>query len=117
LAGNDKYTIDGNAKETIRVRIIGGIEKDSIIDRSSAPGHKTIVYENPGNLLRNQTPQNCIYPMTPPSTIINMMLFIIMKKALRHLYFIIVLINYMWEWVMDGKTINGEERRLLMNIV
>jgi len=55
LAGNDKYTIDGNAKETIRVRIIGGIEKDSIIDRSSAPGHKTIVYENPGNFIEKSS--------------------------------------------------------------
>jgi len=51
LAGNDKYNIDGEVKKTIRVRIIGGIEKDSITDNSSAPGHKTIVYDNPGNVI------------------------------------------------------------------
>ncbi len=51
LAGNDKYMIDGDARKTIRVSIVGGIEKDSIIDKSSAAGSKTIVYENPGNFI------------------------------------------------------------------
>ena len=51
ITGNDKYTVDGSVKEGIKIRIIGGVEKDSITDRSSAPGNKTIVYDNPGNAI------------------------------------------------------------------
>ena len=51
IAGNDKFTVDGSVNDAIKIRIIGGIEKDSVIDRSAAPGNKTIVYDNPGNTI------------------------------------------------------------------
>lgn len=51
LAGSDKYQLDGNVNKAILIRLIGGIEKDSITDRSSAPGNKTMVYDNPGNFI------------------------------------------------------------------
>ncbi|MBK9759466.1 MAG: metallophosphoesterase [Flavobacteriales bacterium] len=45
--GNDEYRIDGNVRKGIRIRIIGGTEKDKIQDSSSVAGwsHKTVVYE------------------------------------------------------------------------
>ncbi len=45
--GNDEYRIEGKVKKGIRVRIIGGTEKDKIQDSSRVAGlgHKTIVYE------------------------------------------------------------------------
>jgi hypothetical protein len=49
LEGNDRYTIDGKVANAIKVRIIGGIEKDSVTDQSSSGGNKIIVYDNPGN--------------------------------------------------------------------
>jgi hypothetical protein len=52
LAGNDKYSVEGKVNDAIKIRIIGGIEKDSITDQSSARGNKTIVYDNPGNTIQ-----------------------------------------------------------------
>lgn len=46
LSGKDTYTIDGNASKGINIRIIGGDEKDSIINRSAI---KTDVYDDPNN--------------------------------------------------------------------
>lgn len=45
--GNDEYRIDGNVRRGIRVRIIGGTEKDKIQDSSRVAGcgHRTVVYE------------------------------------------------------------------------
>ncbi|HVG16556.1 MAG TPA: BamA/TamA family outer membrane protein [Chitinophagaceae bacterium] len=52
LAGNDKFIINGNGEGAIRLRIIGGIDKDSIIDRSASKnGAKTSIYDNPGNFI------------------------------------------------------------------
>lgn len=45
--GNDEYRLSGAVRKGIRVRIIGGTEKDKIQDSSAVrgPGHRTIVYE------------------------------------------------------------------------
>lgn len=53
LAGNDLYTIEGKVNEGIKVRIIGGTDKDTITDLSSVAGlsHKTQVYDNPSNII------------------------------------------------------------------
>ncbi len=47
LEGNDKYRVDGDVKRSITVRIVGGIEKDRIQDKSHVrgPSCKTVVYE------------------------------------------------------------------------
>lgn len=50
IAGNDKYSIDGDVRNPIKIRIIGGIDKDSIIDLSEQ-GKKTLIYDNPGNVI------------------------------------------------------------------
>lgn len=51
LSGSDIYTLNGKVDEGIKIRIIGGTDSDSLIDRStvSGLGHKTLVYDNPGN--------------------------------------------------------------------
>jgi len=45
--GNDEYRIEGDVRKGIRIRIIGGTEKDKIQDSSHVAGlsHKTVVYE------------------------------------------------------------------------
>lgn len=50
LEGNDKFRIEGKVKRSIRVRIIGGTEKDRIQDSSwvSGPSCQTVVYETAG---------------------------------------------------------------------
>ncbi len=47
LNGKDRFKIKGNVKKGIKIRIIGGKGKDSIIDRSNvhAFGKKTLVYD------------------------------------------------------------------------
>ncbi|MCW3073758.1 MAG: hypothetical protein JWP69_827 [Flaviaesturariibacter sp.] len=51
IAGNDVVTIEGDVNKGIKLRVIGGIDKDFILDRSHVSGlqKKTIVYDNPGN--------------------------------------------------------------------
>lgn len=51
ISGNDEYLVDGHVKDGIKVRIIGGIDKDKITDNSDVGGanRKTIIYDNPGN--------------------------------------------------------------------
>jgi hypothetical protein len=51
IAGRDVFHVDGNVSKGMKVRIIGGIDPDTIDDRSHAAGlqKKTIVYDNPGN--------------------------------------------------------------------
>ena len=46
LAGNDVYRIEGNYDNDIRIRIIGGVEKDSVMNLSSG---RIKYYDNPGN--------------------------------------------------------------------
>ena len=47
LAGEDISTIDGNAKN-IKVNIIGGIDKDSVIQHSG--GSKIYMYDDDNNV-------------------------------------------------------------------
>ncbi|HWJ28699.1 MAG TPA: hypothetical protein VNS32_19300, partial [Flavisolibacter sp.] len=47
LSGNDIYRIDGNGAKAIKVRIIGGTDKDSVINKSGAD--KIKYYDNPDN--------------------------------------------------------------------
>lgn len=45
IDGNDVFRVQGNADNSIRIRIIGGPHKDSVINESS----KIKYYDNPGN--------------------------------------------------------------------
>ncbi len=51
LAGSDVYVVDGEASESIKVKIIGGVSSDSISDISAVKGGKrnTIVYDDHQN--------------------------------------------------------------------
>ena len=53
LSGNDVYTTDGKVNDGIKIRIIGGYDKDSIIVNSAA-GHnaKTYVYDGPDDYIQ-----------------------------------------------------------------
>jgi hypothetical protein len=51
LGGNDIYHIEGNASTGIKVRIIGGTDKDSLSNKSSTAKSKLIYYDNPGNTI------------------------------------------------------------------
>lgn len=58
LAGNDVYRVSGEVQNSVPVRIIGGIDKDSIADFSVVKnGRKqTFVYDNPDNIItKNKT--------------------------------------------------------------
>jgi hypothetical protein len=48
LGGNDVFHVDGKVRRSIKLRIIGSVDKDSVIDLSSESGlrHKTLVYDN-----------------------------------------------------------------------
>lgn len=48
LSGNDIYRIDGQGSGGIKVRLIGGIDKDSVINETAGSG-KIKYYDNPGN--------------------------------------------------------------------
>ena len=51
IEGNDVYVVKGNVKKSIKIRLIGGHDKDSYTDESTVkgPSHKTKIYDNPGN--------------------------------------------------------------------
>ncbi|HEX2606746.1 MAG TPA: hypothetical protein VHK91_05180 [Flavisolibacter sp.] len=51
IGGNDIYQVEGIVNDGIKVRIIGGPDKDSLNDVSLVKGgaHKTKYYDNPGN--------------------------------------------------------------------
>ena len=51
VGGNDEFYVDGHVDEGIKVRVIGGPEKDKMTDASYVGGwgHKTKFYDNPGN--------------------------------------------------------------------
>lgn len=51
IAGNDEYKVTGNVKKGIKIRMIGGREKDQYTDSSHVSGatHKTKIYDNQGN--------------------------------------------------------------------
>lgn len=51
LEGNDQYKITGKVRKGIKVRLIGGTDKDKYDDESAVggPSHKTKIYDNSGN--------------------------------------------------------------------
>ncbi len=51
IEGNDEYAVSGKVNKGIKVRLIGGVDKDKYLDESSVrgPSHKTKIYDNPGN--------------------------------------------------------------------
>src|SRR4030095_3059241 len=49
FGGDDKFNIDGEAGKSILIRIIGGNGTDSVIDNSSASGHKAKLYDKNEN--------------------------------------------------------------------
>ncbi len=51
IKGNDEYKVTGNVNKGIKVRLIGGTDKDIYQDESvvKGPSHKTKIYDNPGN--------------------------------------------------------------------
>ena len=53
LGAEDKYEILGKADQGIKVKLIGGPDKDEYNDASSVRGlsHKTKIYDNPGNTI------------------------------------------------------------------
>ena len=51
LGGNDIYHIEGSASKGIKLRIIGGPDKDSLTNTSSTTRGKQIYYDNPGNTI------------------------------------------------------------------
>ncbi|MGI8951802.1 MAG: ShlB/FhaC/HecB family hemolysin secretion/activation protein [Chitinophagaceae bacterium] len=55
LEGNDIYKINGTANNAIKIRIIGGIDKDSIIDQSKSAGNKIHVYDNYDNYIQSSS--------------------------------------------------------------
>lgn len=48
LAGNDVYELTGEGEKDILIRIIGGTDADSIIDRTNGK-HKTVIYDGHTN--------------------------------------------------------------------
>lgn len=51
LAGEDSYTVSGNENNDIDIRIIGGTDKDSIVDVSTG-GEKINFYDNADNFFK-----------------------------------------------------------------
>ena len=48
LSGSDRFTVDGDANGGVKLRLIGGIEKDSM----NISGGRVQVYDNPGNEIK-----------------------------------------------------------------
>ena len=57
IKGNDEYKVTGKVNKGIKVRLIGGTDKDSYNDESivKGPSHKTKIYDNPGNEIISKT--------------------------------------------------------------
>ncbi|MCD6062478.1 MAG: hypothetical protein K0R82_389 [Flavipsychrobacter sp.] len=59
ISGNDVYEVEGKTAKGIKIRLIGGIDRDSISDRSlvgsKGSPQTTIVYDNPGNAIEIST--------------------------------------------------------------
>ena len=48
LAGDDHFSISGSsAKRSVKIRVIGGKGNDALVDGSSAPGIRTLFYDEP----------------------------------------------------------------------
>ena len=57
IKGNDEYSLKGKVNKGIKIRLIGGTDKDSYNDQSFVKGssHKTKIYDNPGNSIDAKT--------------------------------------------------------------
>ncbi len=54
IAGSDVYDLSGNVSKGVKIRIIGGIEKDDINDASSVAGTKSVhIYDSGENSIIN----------------------------------------------------------------
>lgn len=51
ISGNDVYKINGESEKGLRIRIIGGDQKDSIIDNSKG-GRKVHIYDDADNFIK-----------------------------------------------------------------
>ena len=51
IEGNDVYVVKGKVNNSIKIRLIGGHDKDNYTDESvvKGPSHKTKIYDNPGS--------------------------------------------------------------------
>ena len=57
IEGNDQYIIKGKVNKSIKIRLIGGHDKDKYEDESTVrgPSHKTKIYDNPDNdIIKNK---------------------------------------------------------------
>jgi hypothetical protein len=50
ISGNDNYILKGDADNGIKVRVIGGIDRDSIVDQTTASAGSIHVYDNKDNI-------------------------------------------------------------------
>ncbi|RYZ25119.1 MAG: hypothetical protein EOO10_19115, partial [Chitinophagaceae bacterium] len=65
LSGNDVYKVTGDLDRSIKMRIIGGIDKDSVIDESPKAGHNRFhIYDNEGNYYAGENAKQHISPDT-----------------------------------------------------
>ena len=57
IKGNDEYKLTGKVNKGIKIRLIGGTDKDLYNDESFVKGssHKTKIYDNPGNTIDAKT--------------------------------------------------------------
>lgn len=57
IKGNDEYKLTGKVNKGIKIRLIGGTDKDLYNDESFVKGssHKTKIYDNPGNRINAKT--------------------------------------------------------------
>jgi len=53
IGGSDIFNVTGVVDKGIKIRLVGGPEKDSLLDLSYVQGwgHKTKIYDNPGNTI------------------------------------------------------------------
>lgn len=63
INGNDEYKLTGKVNKGIKIRLIGGVDKDVFNDESSVkgPSHKTKIYDNPGNDIKAQTKETQLH--------------------------------------------------------
>ena len=60
LSGNDVFKINGSSNKGLRIRIIGGDDKDSIIDNSEG-GRKVHIYDDANNYIKKRSKDKMHY--------------------------------------------------------
>ncbi len=63
IEGNDQYVLTGKVKKGIKIRMIGGTDKDTYTDESTVggPSHKSKIYDNPENDIVKRTKETKVY--------------------------------------------------------